>query len=188
MRVIWLPVKRWDGTENRGGCFAFKQQDSAIQSQTLRAKARISGRAAFLTANVLALSIVSLLADFSTEMIQPILPLFLVGVLGASYGLVGLIFGSADSVVSIVKVFSGWYSDRLGRRKPLTVAGYAPTAFLKPLLYFVQSPLQVFAIWLSDRFGKGVRGAPRDALIASSVERGWGRHSDSIGPWTRLAR
>jgi MFS family permease len=133
-------------------------------------EAKVSRRA-FLTANVLALSIVSLLADFSTEMIQPILPLFLVGVLGASYAVVGVIFGSADSVVSIVKVFSGWYSDRVGRRKPFTVGGYAPTAFLKPLLYFVQSPLQVFAIWLSDRFGKGVRGAPRDALIASSVDK-----------------
>jgi hypothetical protein len=69
----------------------------------MRTGKKVSGRAAFLTANVLALSIVSLLADFSTEMIQPILPLFLVGVLGASYAVVGVIFGSADSVVSTVK-------------------------------------------------------------------------------------
>ncbi len=143
---------------------------------------------AYLTGNVLVLSVVSLLADMSTEMIQPLLPLFLVGVLGASYSIIGLIFGSADSITSIVKVFSGWYSDRFRKRKPFTVGGYAPTAFLKPLLYLAQTPLQVFAIWVSDRFGKGVRGAPRDALIADSVDKkdlgkafGFHRAFDTLG-------
>lgn len=74
---------------------------------------------AFLVRNVIALSMVSLLADLSSEMIQPILPLFLVGTLGASYSIVGLIEGSSDSISSIVKVVSGWYSDKFGKRKPL---------------------------------------------------------------------
>lgn len=124
----------------------------------------------FLATNVLALSIVSLLADFSTEMIVPILPLFLVGSLGASYSIVGLIEGSADSTSSLVKVFSGWYSDKFGKRKPFIVSGYLPTAILKPLLFFAQTSLQVFAIRIPERIGKGVRGVPRDALIAESVE------------------
>ena len=124
----------------------------------------------FLATNVLALSIVSLLADFSTEMIVPILPLFLVGSLGASYSIVGLIEGSADSTSSLVKVFSGWYSDKFGKRKPFIVSGYLPTAILKPLLFFAQTSLQVFAIRIPERIGKGIRGVPRDALIAESVE------------------
>ena len=124
----------------------------------------------FLATNVLVLSIVSLLADLSTEMIVPILPLFLVGSLGASYSIVGLIEGSADSTSSLVKVFSGWYSDKFGKRKPFIVSGYLPTAILKPFLFFAQTPLQVFAIRIPERIGKGVRGVPRDALIAESVK------------------
>ena len=142
----------------------------------------------FLTANVLILSVVSLLADLSTEMIQPILPLFLVGVLGSSYSIVGLVEGSSDAATSIVKVISGWYSDRLNKRKPFVIAGYLPTAVLKPLLYFVQTPLQVLAIRVPDRIGKGIRVAPRDALIAESVNEqhlgrafGFHRAFDSFG-------
>jgi len=149
---------------------------------------KFSLRNTFLTTNVLVLGIVSLLADLSSEMIQPILPLFLVGVLGTSYTIVGLIEGSSDATTSIVKVISGWYSDRFSRRKPFVVAGYLPTAILKPLLYFVQTPLQVLAIRVSDRFGKGIRGAPRDALIAESVDKenlgkafGFHRALDSLG-------
>jgi MFS family permease len=145
-------------------------------------------KASFLSANVLVLSIVSLLADLSTEMIQPILPLFLVGVLGASYSIVGLVEGSSDATTSVVKVISGWYSDRFSRRKPFVVIGYLPTAILKPLLYFVQTPLQVIAIRVPDRIGKGIRGAPRDALIAESVDKqdlgkafGFHRASDAFG-------
>lgn len=142
----------------------------------------------FLNSNILVLSIISLLADLSTEMIQPIIPLFLVGTLGASYSIVGLVEGSSEAATSIVKIISGWYSDRLSRRKPFVVAGYLPTAVLKPLLYFVQTPLQVLAIRVLDRIGKGVRGAPRDALIADSVDKkhlgkafGFHRASDSFG-------
>ena len=142
----------------------------------------------FLATNVLALSIVSMLSDLSTEMIQPILPLFLVGALGASYSIVGLVEGSSDAATSIVKLISGWYSDRLSKRKPFVVAGYLPTAVLKPLLYFVQTPLQVLAIRVPDRIGKGIRGPPRDALIAESVDKqhlgkafGFHRALDSFG-------
>jgi MFS family permease len=121
-------------------------------------------------------------------MIQPILPLFLVGVLGSSYSIVGLIEGSSDAATSIVKVISGWYSDRASKRKPFVISGYLPTAILKPLLYFAQTPLQVFAISVPDRIGKGVRGAPRDALISESVDKkhlgkafGFHRAFDSLG-------
>ena len=131
---------------------------------------------------------VSMLADLSTEMMQPILPLFLIGTLGASYSFVGLIEGSSDSVSSLVKVVSGWYSDRLGRRKLFVVLGYLPTAILKPILYFVQTPLQVLGIRIPERAGKGFRGAPRDALIAESVDKkelgrafGFHRASDTFG-------
>jgi MFS family permease len=112
---------------------------------------------AFLVRNILALSIVSLLSDLSTEMILPILPLFLVGTLGASYSF------ASDAVSSLVNVISGWYSDRFGRRKPFIVLGYLPSAILKPLFYFVQTPLQVLGIRIPERVGKGFRGAPRDA-------------------------
>jgi MFS family permease len=129
-----------------------------------------------------------MLADLSTEMMQPILPLFLVGTLGASYSFVGLIEGSSDSISSLVKVVSGLYSDRFGKRKPFVVLGYLPTAVLKPLLYFAQTPLQVLAIRIPERVGKGFRGAPRDALIAESVDKkdlgkafGFHRASDTAG-------
>ena len=105
----------------------------------------------FLVSNILALSIVSMLADLSTEMMQPILPLFLVGTMGASYSFVGLIEGSSDSISSLVKVVSGLYSDRMGKRKPFVVLGYLPTAVLKPLLYFAQTPIQVLGIRIPER-------------------------------------
>jgi MFS family permease len=120
---------------------------------------------------ILALSMVSMLADLSTEVMQPVLPLFLVGTLGASYSFVGLIQGSSDSVSSLVKVVSGLYSDRFGKRKPFVVLGYLPTAVLKLLLYFAQIPLQALGIRIPERVGTGFRGAPRDALIAESVDR-----------------
>jgi MFS family permease len=148
----------------------------------------MNSKPSFLTNNVAALSVVSLLADASTEMIIPVLPLFLVGVLGSTYSFVGLIEGSADSVSSLIKVVSGIYSDRIGKRKSFTVIGYTPTAFLKPLLYFAQTPLQVLAIRIPERVGKGVRGSPRDALIAESVDKahlgkafGFHRAFDTVG-------
>ena len=90
---------------------------------------KFSLRNTFLTTNVLVLSIVSLLADLSTEMIQPILPLFLVSILGASYTIVGLVEGSSDATTSIVKVISGWYSDCFSKRKPFVVLVIFPPPF-----------------------------------------------------------
>ncbi len=119
--------------------------------------------------NVLVSGLVSFFTDISSEMIVPVLPLFLTVTLRAPVAAVGLIEGVAESTASILRVFAGWLSDRAGRRKPLVVAGYALSNLTKPLLAVVGSWPQVLAVRFVDRFGKGVRGAPRDALIADSV-------------------
>lgn len=121
--------------------------------------------------NVIALGLVSFFSDLSTETITPILPLFLVGVLGASYTTVGLIEGSADFLIGMLRVLSGWYSDKMERRKPFVTIGYTSAAFVKPLLAFAQTPLHVLGLRLAERAGKGIRGAPRDALVADSVDK-----------------
>lgn len=112
------------------------------------------------------LGFVSLLMDTSSEMIHSVLPLFLVTELTASVAAVGLIEGLAESTALIVKVFSGSLSDWIGRRKILAVAGYGLGAFSKPLFALAGSTGMVLGARLIDRFGKGIRGAPRDALIA----------------------
>jgi MFS family permease len=115
---------------------------------------------------VWALGFVSLLMDVSSEMIHSLLPLFMVGVLGASALTVGLIEGLAESTALIVKIFSGALSDYLGRRKGLAVLGYALGAFTKPLFAIASSIGMVLGARFLDRIGKGIRGAPRDALLA----------------------
>ena len=127
------------------------------------------GRYSRLPQNVFALSLVSLFNDISSEIIYPLLPLFLSLTLGASPAIIGIIEGTAESLSSILKLFAGYFSDKLGKRKVLVVAGYTLTSFTRPLLAFVSNWYQVFAIRLSDRVGKGIRGAPRDAMIADSV-------------------
>lgn len=131
---------------------------------------------------------VSLFTDISSEMLVPVLPLFLANVLGVPARAIGLIEGLAEAVASLMKAASGWLSDRTGKRKPLMVFGYSLSNVLKPLLGFTTGWGQVLAIRLADRFGKGVRGAPRDALIADSTapeERGrafgFHRAMDTIG-------
>ncbi len=119
--------------------------------------------------NVWAVTITSFLTDISSEMLFNLLPIYLFSVLGVRTGLIGLVEGAADSAASLLKVFSGWISDRLGRRKPIAVAGYALSSLVKPLLYFVTSWPSAFAIRFGDRVGKGLRTAPRDALVADSV-------------------
>lgn len=104
--------------------------------------------------------------DVSSEMVHALLPLFLTASLGASVAFVGLLEGVAEATASIVKVFSGYLSDRFNRRKPLILFGYGLGAASKPLFAIAGAPLMVFAARFSDRIGKGVRGAPRDALIA----------------------
>lgn len=115
---------------------------------------------------VWALGVVSLFMDVSSEMIHSLLPVFLTSVLGASVTTVGFLEGVAEATASITKVFSGTLSDRLGKRKLLTVIGYGLAALTKPLFALAPSTAWVFGARFADRVGKGIRGAPRDALIA----------------------
>ena len=119
-----------------------------------------------IPAGVWVLGFVSMLMDVSSEMIHSLLPLFLVGTLGVSVLAVGVIEGIAESTALISKVFSGALSDYLGRRKGLAVLGYAMGAFTKPVFALAQGVGAVVAARFIDRVGKGIRGAPRDALIA----------------------
>jgi len=119
-----------------------------------------------LPTTVWALGIVSLLTDVSSELVHALLPLLLAGPLGASMLMIGLIEGAAEATASIVKLFSGALSDRIGRRKPLVVAGYGLSALTKLVFPLVHSAGFILGARLVDRLGKGIRGAPRDALIA----------------------
>jgi MFS family permease len=119
-----------------------------------------------------ALGFVSLLMDVSSEMIHSLLPLFLVGTLGVSVLVVGFIEGVAEAAALIVKVFSGALSDYLGRRKLLAVLGYALGALTKPAFALAQGAGVVVAARFVDRIGKGIRGAPRDALVADLAPPG----------------
>jgi MFS family permease len=122
-----------------------------------------------IPAAIWVLGFVSLLMDVSSEMVHSLLPMFMVGVLGASTLTVGLIEGLAESTALIVKVFSGTLSDFLGRRKGLAVLGYALGACSKPLFALASSSGLVLGARLIDRVGKGIRGAPRDALVADTA-------------------
>jgi MFS family permease len=119
-----------------------------------------------LPRTVWALGLVSLLMDASSESIHALLPLFLTVTLGTSAATVGLIDGVAEAVASVTKMFSGYLSDRLGRRKPLVLLGYGLAALSKPLFPLATSATTVFVARFADRIGKGLRGAPRDALVA----------------------
>ncbi len=119
-----------------------------------------------IPASIWALGLVSLLMDISSEMIHSLLPVFLVTVLGASAFTVGLIEGAAEATALMVKVFSGALSDYLGKRKPLAVLGYGLGALSKPLFALAATAGMVLTARLLDRVGKGIRGAPRDALVA----------------------
>ena len=123
-------------------------------------------------AGVWALGFVSLLMDLSSEMIHGLLPVFMTTALGASMAMVGLVEGVAEATASITKVFSGWLSDRLGQRKWLTTLGYGLAALSKPLFPIATTLSMVLTARFADRVGKGIRGAPRDALIADITEPG----------------
>ena len=131
---------------------------------------------------------VSFFTDVSTEMIYPLLPLFLSTVLGASASFIGVIEGAAESTAALLKLASGWWSDKAKKRKPLVVFGYGLATFVRPFTAIAQSATQVLAIRLADRVGKGIRTSPRDALLADSAEpsmrgRAFGFHaaSDNAG-------
>jgi MFS family permease len=119
--------------------------------------------------SVVALGWVSFLTDVSSEMIYPLLPTFLTKTLGAGPAAIGVIEGVAETTASLTKIGSGVWSDRVRRRKPLVILGYAVAALARPLVAFARAWTQVLAIRFTDRVGKGIRTSPRDALLADSV-------------------
>lgn len=123
-----------------------------------------------LPRNVWVVTATSFLTDVSSEMIVHLLPLFLANVLGVRTNVIGLIEGVAETTASLLKVFSGWLSDRLGDRKWLTVAGYSLSTLAKPFLVVANTWGAVLAVRFADRVGKGIRTAPRDALVADSID------------------
>lgn len=127
-------------------------------------------RPRILRGNVLWLSVVSLLNDTASEMIYPLLPFFLLTTLGAGPAFLGVIEGVAESTASMLKLASGWVSDRASRRKPFVFWGYTIATVARPLIALAAAPWHVLAIRFADRMGKGVRSAPRDALLAASIE------------------
>ncbi|MFN7803193.1 MAG: MFS transporter, partial [Planctomycetaceae bacterium] len=125
-----------------------------------------------LPRTVRVLGLASLLNDIASEMIFPLLPKFLLVTLGATRAELGLIEGLADTTASVLKLVSGHWSDRLARRKQFVVAGYSLAALSRPVLAVCSGAGQILALRLVDRFGKGIRTAPRDALLADSVAAG----------------
>ena len=124
-----------------------------------------------LPRNVWAVGFTSFFMDISSEMVLNILPLFLSNVLGVKTNIIGLIEGVAEATASILKLFSGWLSDKMGGRKWLAVAGYGLSAVSKPFFYFANSWGLIAGVRWADRVGKGIRTAPRDALVADSVTK-----------------
>jgi len=122
-----------------------------------------------LPSAIYAIGATSLLNDASSEMIFPLLPVFLSSVLGAGAATLGVIEGTADAAASLLKLASGALSDRMGRRKPLVVGGYALASLIRPLIAFAHTAGTVLAIRVTDRVGKGLRASPRDALIADAA-------------------
>lgn len=154
----------------------------------IRVLKRFFARYKNLSGNVFALSLVSLLNDTSSDIIYPLLPAFLALTLGASPFAIGLIEGFAESIAAFLKLFSGYLSDRFDSRKLPVFFGYSLASIVRPLLAFVGSWQQVLFVRVTDRIGKGIRGAPRDAIIAASVPEekrglafGFNRAADHTG-------
>jgi MFS family permease len=159
--------------------------------QTIRSGDKKGWRS--LPRNVWAVSLTSFFMDISSEMVINVLPLFLSNVLGVGTGVVGLIEGIAEATASILKVFSGWLSDKLRARKWLAVTGYGLSAVVKPFFYFANAWATVLAVRWADRVGKGIRTAPRDALVADSIDEsqrglafGFHRAADTAGAMVGL--
>ncbi len=146
-----------------------------------------------LPRNVWAVGLTSFFMDVSSEMVINILPLFLANVLGVQTSIIGLIEGIAEATASVLKLFSGWLSDKLGGRKWLAVAGYGLSAVSKPFFYIASSWELIAGVRWADRVGKGIRTAPRDALVADSVTKetrglafGFHRAMDTAGAMVGL--
>jgi MFS family permease len=123
-----------------------------------------------ITRNVFLLGLVSLFTDLSSQMVFPLIPLYLFTVLGAGASVVGIVEGAAETTASLVKVFSGYWSDRIRKRKLFVLIGYSLSAITKPLFALAQVWPLVLAVRMIERIGKGIRAAPRDALVAESVD------------------
>ena len=141
-----------------------------------------------LERNVFFTGLVSFFMDMSSEMIYPLVPIFLSSVLGVNKSVIGLIEGIAESTASLLKVFSGWFSDRIGKRKILLIVGYGISTLSRPIIALSTLWGHVLAFRFTDRFGKGIRGAPRDAIIAESTPHkdlgrsfGFHRGMDTLG-------
>jgi MFS family permease len=146
-----------------------------------------------LSRNVWVMTGTSFLTDISSEMIANLMPLFLSNVLGVGTALIGLIDGIAETTASLMKLYSGALSDKLGKRKWLAVAGYGLSTVAKPFLYFATSWGWVLGVRFADRMGKGIRTAPRDALLAGSIDEkqrglafGLHRAGDTAGAFVGL--
>ncbi|HBG92891.1 MAG TPA: MFS transporter [Nitrospiraceae bacterium] len=141
-----------------------------------------------LERNVFFTGLVSFFMDMSSEMIYPLVPMFLSSVLGVNKSVIGLIEGIAESTASLLKVFSGWFSDRIGKRKILLIVGYGISTLSRPIVALSTLWSHVLVFRFTDRFGKGIRGAPRDAIIAESTPHkdlgrsfGFHRGMDTLG-------
>ena len=121
--------------------------------------------------NIVFLGLVSFFADISSEMVYPLIPLYLTSAFGATPVLVGIIEGIAESVASLLKVFSGYVSDKYKRKKPLAFLGYAAGLFYKLALIFAGSWVGILFARVIDRFGKGIRTAPRDVMVSESADK-----------------
>ena len=170
---------------------ALKPVASLEATRTSEAKPPAAQERSFvpgISRNVFVVGLVSLFTDVSGEMVYPLIPIFLTSVMGAPATVVGLVEGVAEATASLLRVFFGLFSDRLGKRKPFVYAGYGLSAFSKPLMAFATIwPVVLFARF-ADRFGKGVRSPARDALIAESCSAetrgrafGFHRTMDTIG-------
>jgi len=148
--------------------------------------------------NIFTLGLISLFTDISSQMIYPLLPIFLSSVLGMGIVFIGLLEGIAEATASILKVFSGWYSDKLKKRKPIVFLGYSLSTISKPFLYLATSGWHVLIVRFIDRVGKGIRTSPRDALVADSslpeqrgkafgIQRAMDRMGAFLGPLVAFA-
>ena len=144
--------------------------DNEILPPTLKnPKSKIANLKSALPRTVVTLGLVSLFNDAAGEIIYPLLPLFLTDTLGATKTFVGLVEGLAESASSLLKLPAGWYSDRLKKRKGIVLLGYSIASLIRPLLALTTAAWQVLALRFTDRLGKGLRSAPRDAMIADAA-------------------